>query len=373
MNKKTKILTLSILTTLLACQDKKHTDEGDLSDKIDTYQTLSIQSEAVKTYTDYPVVLQGVKDVELRPKIDGFVEAILVDEGQSVKKGQVLFTIYAPQYLEENASALANIKRVEAEMNEAELQVSKTKPLVSEGIISNYELESAQYALKTKEAQLLQANAMLANAKANVGYTQVVAPFDGVIGLVPYKVGALVSSSSSQALTTISDITSVYAYFSMNEKQFFDFMEESPEVSIQEKIAALPEVSLILANGKEYVQKGKINTVSGQIDPLTGSINFRAIFSNPQVLLRSGNSATIRVYRDLEKAIVVPQKATFDIQGKRFTYVVGSDGIVKSTEVKIMEKTPNSQFFIVEEGLKDGDRIVSEGIAGLKDGMKIKL
>lgn len=373
MNKITKILTLSFLAFLGACQDKKETENSGYEDKIEAYPILSIQKEKTKIFTDYPVVLQGIKDVELRPKIDGFVESILVDEGQSVKKGQVLLTIYAPQYQEENAGALANIKRVEAEVNEATLQVSKTKPLVAEGIISNYELESAQYALKTKEAQLLQAKATLANAKANVGYTQVVAPFDGVIGLIPYKVGALVSSVSSQALTTISDITSVYAYFSMNEKQFFDFMGDANQVALKEKIALLPEVSLILANGKEYVQKGRINTVSGQIDPLTGSINFRAIFSNPQILLRSGNSATIRVYEDVEEAILIPQRATYDVQGKRFVYVVGNDGVVKSTEVEVLDKVPNSQFFVIASGLKAGDKIVSEDIGGLREGMKIKL
>lgn len=371
MNKITKFLVLSSLVLIGACGDKQQ--GGGYSDQIETYPTLSIQNEKVKIYSEYPVALQGIKDVELRPKIDGFVQSILVDEGQYVKKGQILFTIYAPQYQEENASALANIKRVEAEVNDAELQVSKAKPLVNEGIISNYELESAQYALKTKEAQLLQAKATLANAKANVAYTQVVAPFDGFIGLIPYKVGALVSSSSPLALTTISDITSVNAYFSMNEKQFFDFMNESDNISLKEKITALPEVSLILANGKEYSHKGKINTVSGQIDPLTGSVNFRAVFANPQVLLRSGNSATIRVYEELQNAILVPQKATYDIQGKRFVYVVDKDGIVKSEEIKILDKVPSSEFFIVEKGLKSGDRIVSEGIGGVKDGKQIKI
>ncbi|UVD78961.1 efflux RND transporter periplasmic adaptor subunit [Myroides albus] len=373
MNKTTAFLTLSILAFTGACQDKNQDGGHGYTGQVEAYPMLSIQKEKANIYSDYPVVLQGVKDVELRPKIDGFIESILVDEGQSVRKGQVLFTIYAPQFQEENASAIANVKRAEAELNDAIMQVAKAKPLVQEGIISNYELESAQYALRSKEAQLAQAKANLSNAKANVGYTQIVAPFDGVIGLIPYKVGALVSSASAQALTTISDITSVNAYFSMNEKQFFDFMQKAQDKSLSERIASLPEVSLILANGGEYGYKGKINTVSGQIDPLTGSINFRAVFSNPKALLRSGNSATLRVYEDIQEAILVPQKATYDVQGKRFVYVVGADGIVKSTEIKIMDKVPSSQFFIVEDGLKQGDKIVSEDIGGLSDGTQIKL
>lgn len=373
MKKTSTFLGLTAIALLWACQDKKQEGEWGAEGPAEKYPVLSVKTEKANLFTDYPVVLQGIKDVEMRPKIDGFVEAIYVDEGQTVKKGQPLFKIYAPQYHEESMAAVASIKNAEAELNNARMQVAKAKPLVKEGIISNYELESAEYALRSKEAQLAQSKANLNNAQANVGYTQVVAPFDGVIGLIPYKVGALVSSASPEALTTVSEITSINAYFSMNEKEFIDFMQKNGEQTMQQRLASLQEVTLILANGSEYNQKGKINTVSGQVDPQTGSVNFRAIFTNPQGLLRSGNSATIRVYEEVASAILVPQKATFEVQGKRFVYVADATGVVKSTEISVLEKVPNSQYFVVTKGLKSGDKIVSADIGGLREGAKIKM
>ncbi|MCC9041243.1 efflux RND transporter periplasmic adaptor subunit [Myroides sp. M-43] len=373
MKKTSTFLGLTAIALLWACQDKKQEGEWGAEGSAEQYPVLSVKTEKANLFTDYPVVLQGIKDVEMRPKIDGFVEAIYVDEGQTVKKGQPLFKIYAPQYHEESMVAVASIKNAEAELNNARMQVAKAKPLVKEGIISNYELESAEYALRSKEAQLAQSKANLNNAQANVGYTQVVAPFDGVIGLIPYKVGALVSSASAEALTTVSEISSINAYFSMNEKEFIDFMQKNAEQTMQQRIASLQEVTLILANGSEYNQKGKINTVSGQVDPQTGSVNFRAIFTNPQGLLRSGNSATIRVYEEVASAILVPQKATFEVQGKRFVYVVDATDVVKSTEISVLEKVPNRQYFVVTKGLKSGDKIVSADIGGLREGTKIKM
>lgn len=373
MKKTSTFLGLTTIALLWACQDKKQEGEWGGDSQVEQYPVLSIKAEQANLFTDYPVVLQGIKDVELRPKIDGFVETIYVDEGQTVKKGQLLFKIYAPQYHEESVAAVASIKNAEAELNNARMQVVKAKPLVNEGIISNYELESAEYALRSKEAQLAQAKANLNSAQANVGYTQVVAPFDGVIGLIPYKVGALVSSASPEPLTTVSEIGSINAYFSMNEKEFIDFMQKGGEQTLEQRLASMPEVSLLLANGSEYNQKGKINTVSGQVDPRTGSVNFRAVFTNPQGILRSGNSATIRVHESVSEAILVPQKATFEVQGKRFIYVANAEGVVTSTEIKVMEKVPSSQYFVVTSGLKPGDKIVSADIGGLREGMKIKM
>ncbi|MGU3377063.1 efflux RND transporter periplasmic adaptor subunit [Chryseobacterium sp. M5A1_1a] len=370
MNKIKKLLASFTVFFLFACQ-KKETETA--KEVVAFYPTLSIVKEEAVVYSDYPVVLQGKKDVELRPKIDGFIEAILVEEGQKVKKGQVLFRIYAPQFKEENAVAIASLSRAEAELKDAGMKVKKVKPLVEENIISNYELESAQYNLKSKKALFAEARANLSNAEANVKYTQIVAPFDGVIGLIPFKEGALVSSSSIKPLTIISDISSIHTYLSMNEKQFFDFTQQGIHGSVQEQIDLLPKVSLMLANETEYPEKGKITTVSGQFDPLTGSINFRAVFANKEGLLRSGNSASIRVYEKVNNAVLIPQKATFDLQGKRFVYVVGNNAVVKSREIQIMEKEPSGQQYIVMSGLNSGDKIVSADIGGLRDGVKIKL
>jgi membrane fusion protein (multidrug efflux system) len=370
MNIIKKLLVLSTLIFLWACKDK---EQGTTKEAVENYPIMSIVKENAVVYSDYPVVLQGKKDVEIRPKIDGFIEAILVDEGQEVKKGQVLFRIYAPQFKEENAAAMASLNRAEAELKDASMKVKKAKPLVEENIISNYELESAQYNVKSKIALLAEAKAKLSNAGANVRYTQIIAPFDGIIGLIPYKEGALVSSNSIEPLTVISDISSIHAYLSMNEKQFFDFMQQGTKGNIKEQIALLPEVSLILANENINHIKGKIAAVSGQFDPLTGSINFRAVFNNKNGLLRSGNSAVIRVYENIKNVMLIPQKSTFDLQGKRFVYIVGNDARVKSKEVQIMEKEPNSQYYIVTSGIHVGDKIVSTAVGSLRDGIKIKL
>jgi membrane fusion protein (multidrug efflux system) len=370
MIKTKRIVALSTLAMLLACQTKQEVQQ---QEAVEEYPVEVLQIEKTTLFNDYPVTLQGVKEVELRPKIDGFIEQILVDEGQEVKKGQLLFRIYAPQYKEENAAAIANLNRAEAELNEARMKVAKTKPLVEQNIVSAYELETAQYTEKTKEALVMQARANVSSAGANVGYTQIVAPFDGIIGLIPYKEGALVGSNSIEPLTVISDISAIYAYLSMNEKQFFDFLQENQASSVKERIALLPEVQLILANGQVYAKKGKVNTVSGQLDPLTGSINFRALFDNQEGVLRSGNSATVRVYEEVGEALLVPQRATYDLQGKRFVYVVGEDGRVKSREIKVMERTPSSEFYILTSGVQRGEKIVTAGIGGLKDGVQIKL
>ena len=373
MRRTSTFLGFTAIALVWACQGKKQGEVWGAEAPVEEYPMLSVKTEKTHLFTDYPVVLQGIKDVEMRPKIDGFIEAIYVDEGQTVQKGQVLFTIYAPQYQEEYRAASAAIKNAEAELSKARMQVNKATPLVQEGIISAYELEAAEYTMKSKEAQLTQAKANLNSAHANVGYTQVVAPFDGVIGLIPYKVGALVSSTSAEPLTTVSEIGSIHAYFAMNEKEFLDFMQGREEQTLEQKLASIPEVSLFLANGKEYMQKGKVNTVSGQVDPHTGSVNFRAVFTNPQGIIRSGNSATIRVYEEVADAILVPQKATFEVQGRRFVYVVNAEGVVTSTPITIMEKVPSSQYFVVTSGLKPQDKIVSADIGGLREGMKIKM
>ncbi|MCS4239815.1 membrane fusion protein (multidrug efflux system) [Myroides gitamensis] len=370
MSQVKRMLFLFTGISMLSCQD---IPQGVSKEELTDYPTMLIIEEQTTVYEDYPVVLEGKKEVEIRPKIEGFIASILVDEGQEVKKGQVLFRLYAPQYQEENTSARANLTRAEAELKEAKMKVAKAQPLVEQNIISAYELESTQYNLKSKEAQLVEAQANLSNTKANVGYTQIVAPFDGVIGLIPYKEGALVHSNALEPLTIISDISDIHTYLAMNEKKFFDFMKQEANITIKERLAQVPEVGLILANGQEYSKKGRINTVSGQLDPLTGSINFRAVFDNDAGMLRSGNSARVRVYEQLDHAILIPQKSTYDLQGKRFVYVVGKEGIVKSKEIQISDQEPSSQSYIVTKGLQKGDRIVSGDIANLKDGVQIKL
>ncbi|MDD4921694.1 MAG: efflux RND transporter periplasmic adaptor subunit, partial [Bacteroidales bacterium] len=263
-----------MVTLLSSCGNKNKKDKQD--EKVKTYQTLKLALRDIIISSDYPATIEGRQNVEIRPKIDGFIDAIYVDEGATVKKGQLLFRISNPEYKEAVVNAEAAIGSAEAAVATAQLEVEKVKPLVDKEIISQYELESAKLNLKSKKAALVQAKANLSNAKANLGYSSVTSPVNGAIGLIPYKIGALVSSTSAEPLTTVSDISTVYAYFSFNEKQMLDFSRTTTGRTLSEKIKSLPAVSLILSDGSIYEEKGKLEMVSSQIDIQTGSSTARA-------------------------------------------------------------------------------------------------
>jgi len=242
---------------------------------------------------------------------------------------------------------------------------------VEKEIVSKYELESAQYALQAREATLAQAQATLANAETNLRYTILRSPQDGVIGSIPYKTGALVNSSNAAALTTLSNIGNVYAYYSMNEKQLLQFSAATPGASMQEKLSHLPPAILLLADGSEYSEKGRVETASGLIATETGTASFKATYPNPLGIIRSGASATVRIPQTVEEALVIPQSATFELQDKRLVYAVSKDNKVMSLAITVIP-TDDGQYFIVTGGLVKGDRVVLEGLVGLRDNMQIK-
>ena len=314
---------------------------------------------------EYPATLQGQQNIEIRPKIDGYVEHIYIDEGATVKKGQLLFKISAPQYEQDVKNALAAINSAEADVNTARLQVEKTKPLVDRHIISEYELKSAEDALKTKEAALVQAQTNLANARTNLGYTTIASPVNGVAGAIPYKLGSLVSSTTASPLTMISNISKVYAYFSMNEKQLLEFSRTYKGSTVEEKLKQLPEVVLLLPDGTEYPEKGRVETINGMINAETGAASFRATFPNPVGLIRSGGSAVVAIPTTVNNALLIPQQSTYELQGKRFVYRVAGNKVI-SAEIKTLT-TPADQYFVVTGGLKQGDTVVYEAAAPIAD------
>ncbi|WP_299497409.1 efflux RND transporter periplasmic adaptor subunit [Mucilaginibacter sp.] len=319
---------------------------------------------------DYPASILGIQNIEIRPKIDGYVENIYIDEGASVKRGQLLFRINAPQYEQNVTTAQANIKIAVADVNAAQMQVDKVRPIVEKDIVSPYELKAAQYTLESKQAALAQAKAALNNAKINLSYTTIYSPADGVIGVLPYKIGSLITSTTINPLTTVSNIESIYAYFSVNEKQNLDFFLAAKGNTMQEKLKTLPPVILVLANGSQLAAKGRIETASGLINAQTGAINLRATFKNPGGLVRSGSSAIVRIPTTIDTAILIPQKSTYQIQGKIFVYVVGASNKVKSQELVISANT--GQFYVISRGLKAGQQIVVDGIASLREDLQIK-
>jgi len=335
------------------------------------YKIAAVYSGPATMFYSYPATIQGEQDIEIRPKVDGFIEKIFVDEGAVVHKGQPLFQLRNPQYDAALRSAEASVKIAEADVLTAQMNIEKVKPLVDKKIISDYELKSDEYTLQSKQGSLASAKADLLNAKVNVGYTYLTSPADGVISTIPYKVGSLITSTSANPLTTVYNTQNVYAYFSLNEKQLLEFLRVTKGKTLKDKLATTADVSLILADGTEYPLKGRIVTASGLIATETGSVSFRANFPNPLGLIRSGSSASIKIPVELDSAILIPQNATYDMQGKKFVYTLSSKDSTVNTPVQLSEN-PIGNLYVVQSGLRPGDKIVIEGVGDLKPGLAIK-
>jgi membrane fusion protein (multidrug efflux system) len=355
-----------------ACVDKsKQAAAGPVNQVLD-YKVMQLQPRSATLNIDYPASIQGQQNIEIRPKVDGYVERIYVDEGSVVTKGQLLFKINAPQYEQEVRTAEAGIKTAEADLSMAKMQVNKVKPLVEKDIISHYELESAEYTQQSKAAALAQARAALANAKVNLGYTTITSPVNGVIGSLPYKLGSLVTGTTTEPLTTVYNTSNIYAYFALNEKQLLNLSRDSVNnTSLKTKLSKLPSVSLILPDGTTYEHGGRVETVNGLINTATGTANVRADFVNPRGLIRSGSSAVIRIPNVVKSALLVPESATYELQDKRFVYVVDDQNKIKNVAINVMDNTAG-QFYVVSDGLKAGDKIILESSGNLQDGTVIK-
>jgi membrane fusion protein (multidrug efflux system) len=350
-------LVLYILCALLVYQmsscgntDKK-SGAGNMPAEVKDYKVLTLNPRRANLNADFPATIQGQQVIEIRPKIDGYLDAIYVQEGAAVKRGQLLFRISNPQYEQEVITATATIKSAEADVDAAKMQVAKARPLVEKDIVSKYELESAQYGLKAKEAALAQAQAALANAHTNAGYTILHSPADGVIGRIPYKVGALINGTNTEPLTTLSNIANVYAYYSLNEKQLLQYFSTTAGSTVQEKINNIKPATLLLADGSVYPEKGKIELASGLISTETGTATFKAVYKNPLGIIRSGASATVRVPTTLDSALVIPQGATYELQDRRLVYLVDKNNRISSIAITAMP-SDNGRFFIITGGLK---------------------
>lgn len=363
----------SVVLIFVACggDDKDSAAAAAQANAVKDYPVITITPRTTTLHSDFPATIQGQQDIEIRPRIDGYLERIYVDEGETVKKNQKLFQINSDPYEQQVRTAQANIKIAQADVHSAEMEVNKVRPLVEKGIISKFELQSTQFNLEARQAALAQARASLANARINLGYTTIVSPANGVVGTIPYKIGSLVSSNTTSPLTTVSNTGRIYAYFSINEKAALEFSRNTKGATTEDRLATLPPVSLILANGSEFEEKGKVEATSGSINTQTGSIRVRATFPNPRSVVRSGSSGLVRIPRTIDSALLVPQRSTYEIQGKRFVYVLDTGSTVKSKEIRTLDNS-GGQFYVVEEGLETGDKIVLEGVAGLREGARIR-
>jgi membrane fusion protein (multidrug efflux system) len=365
---KIKIIVIAVFAFLFSsCSENKQSSK-DIKGK--EYSVMILALQPAKLSKDYTATLEGEQTVEIRPKISGYIDKVCVDEGAHVKKGQLLFRLNDKDLRAAYLSCAAQVKVAEAQVTAAKVSLNKTRPLAEKNIVSKFDLESAEAALKANEAQLAQAKANLSSAKANLDYTLITSPAEGNIGTFPYRVGSLVSSTNTEPLTTISNTKKVYAYFSLNEKEFLTLTKDLKGRTIQEKLARLPGVSLVMADNSVYEHSGRIETASGLIDKQTGTVNVRASFLNPEGRLRSGGSGTVRIPQNINSALIIPQKAAFEIQGKYFVFIAGPDNKVVETEVEVLTGNLKDSY-IVTGGLKSGDRIVLEGVASLHNGTKI--
>ena len=366
MKIKNYFLIASMAALVVACGGKRGgmPNFGD-----DEYPVVSVETTASSSQSSYPATIKGVQDVEIRPKVAGFITRINVREGQAVKAGQLLFVIDNATYQAAVRQSQAAVNTAKAQLNTAKLTYENNQKLFEQNIIGDYELSAAKNSYETASASVAQAEAALASARETLSFCYVKSPVAGLIGSLPYKVGSMVSSGSTPALTTVSDNSSMEVYFSMTEKDILDMAKTSG--TAQAAIASMPTVTLQLADGTTYNHPGKVTKMSGVLDAATGSAQLIAVFQNPERLLKSGGSGSIIVPHDNVASIVVPQSCVMEIQDKKFMYTVGKDNKVKYTEIKVAPQNDGNNY-VVTEGLNVGDRYVTNGITKLTDGMEIK-
>lgn len=366
----------ALLVGLLAaasCKDKKQGfGKGQPSfQDARPYPVAVVYSGAATIYFSFPASIVGQQIVEIRPKVDGFIQDIYVDEGSMVSKGQLLFQLNNPLYEQAVRSMSAAVKVAEADVKTAEMNVEKVKPLAEKEIVSKFELQTAGYTLLSRKAALEAAQANLNNANANLQYTFIRSPVSGLMGNLPYKVGSLVSSTSQNPLTTVVDTKNILAYFSLNEKILLAIIKNLSGNTLQEKLKNIKAIYLILPNGNRYNQPGVIQSANGLVNAQTGSSNFKGLFPNPDGLIRSGNSGTVEIPVSLDSALIIPQTSVFEMQGKKFVYRLNEKDSIIGTSISVSQNNLNG-FYIVQNGLTARDRIVTDGIASLRPGMKVK-
>jgi membrane fusion protein (multidrug efflux system) len=336
-----------LAVTLAACGGKKKGMQLGNNE----YPVRTVEASSASLQTTYPATFKGIKDVEIRPMVSGFITGVFVHEGQAVRAGQVLFTI-------DNHTYRAAVLQARAAVGTA----------IAKNIIGKYELQTAYDSYRSASAQVSQVRAAVISARQNLTYCTVKAPVSGVIGSLPYKIGTLISPSIQVPFTTVSDISKIEVFFSISESEIMRLSQSSG--SLHAALASFPHVKLLLSDGSTYNLPGKVVKMSGIIDPTTGAVSLIAHFSNPQGLLRSGGSGQIVIPSDNNRAIIIPQDACNQVQDKIFVYVVDQYNKVKLTEIKVNSQNDGVNY-IVTSGLHVGDRIVTKGISSLTDGMKI--
>ena len=331
------------------------------------YQVMDITTSDKELQTTYSAAIRGRQDIDIYPQVSGTLTRLCVEEGQAVRKGQILFIIDQVPYIAALRTAEANVEAAKAGVATSQLTYDSKRELYAQKVVSEFDLKTSHNSLLSAKAQLAQAEAQRINAANNLSYTEVKSPADGVVGTLPYRVGTLVSSGMPKPLTTVSDNSDMYVYFSMTENQMLELTRRYG--SKDTALAEMPAVSLQLNDRSTYPQEGKIETISGVIDTSTGTVSLRAVFPNKDGLLTSGGSGNVIVPLKKENCIVIPQAATYELQDKVFVYKV-VDGKAQSAPVQVT-RVNGGQEYIVENGLQVGDVIVVEGVGLLREGTPV--
>ena len=355
---------LASIMTLCACGSGQMQQE-----QVQQYPVIQVNKSSIELQESYSATMKGRQDVEIYPQVSGTISKLCVKEGEQVKKGQPLFVIDQVPYQAALRVATANVRAAEAQVETARLDYDSKQMLFDEEVISEYDLLQAKNALAIAKAGLEQVKAQEINARNDLSYTEVKSPANGVVGTLPYRTGALVGPSIPQPLTTISDTEQMYIYFSMTENDIRGLIRQygTPD----EVIKSLPAITLRLNDGTEYEQKGCIETISGIINPQTGTVSIRCVFPNEKRLLFSGGIGNIVLPQQETDAIVIPQSATYEIQDKIFVYKV-IDGKAVASEI-VVAKQNDGKHYIVRDGLTVGDKIISEGVGLVQDGAEVSI
>ena len=356
--------------SLSSCGGKGDAAQQAMQQQAPKIATMTVAEGTSDLSHSYAATIKGKTDIDVRPLVSGFITKVHVDEGQAVSKGQVLFTLDQVQYQAAVDQAQAQVNSAKTQVESARLTAANKQKLFDKNIISEYENQLAKNSLLQAEAALATAQAALTNAKKNLSYTVVTAPSAGVVGSIPNREGSLASPSMVPALTTVSDNSDIYAYFSLNEKDILE-MTNGGSRKLADALKAMPAVQLELADGTIYPESGTVATISGVIDNTTGAANVRARFANPSGMLRSGSTGRILIPNHLDHVITIPQKATFGVQDRRFVYVLNDSNKTVSTGITV-SPLDDGKNFIVTSGLEPGQRIVVEGVGNsVRNGMVI--
>lgn len=358
-----KSIALPILLFIFILSGCSSTNIEQTDDKTLTVPIVEISHLDTVVFNDYIANIQAIKNIEIRSRLKGFLDRIHVDEGSLVKKGQILFSINADEYLADVKQAEAVLNNVIADAKTASLDADRTKLLVDKNIISKTDLEFAMAKVNAAESRVAEARAILQNTKTRLAYTDIRSPFDGRIDRIPLKEGSLLEEGA--LLTSVSELSSVYAYFDITEQEYLRIMQDSTFLETRFK----KQVNLTLANGEPYQYPGDAEFAESEFEANTGSISLRAKFPNPNGLLKHGSTGRINVPIETGETLVVPQKAVFEIQDRTYVYLLTDSNTVKMTPFHAGRRI--GHYYHVLDGLKPQDKVVYEGSQNLKDGMTV--